>query len=103
MDNNSEKKMSKTTLVSVIICAFVFLVALVSFFILPDKICVQIMSDPSNPETNTAIFLVAGVLVVGLASMMCIMSENVKKWIATEAVLAIAVVGCVVYNYIVLC
>ena len=103
MDNNSEKKMSKTTLASVIICAFVFVVALVSFFVLPQKICVQIMSDPSHPETNTAVFLIAGVLVVGLASMMCMMSDNVKKWLAIETVLAIAVVGCTVYNYIVLC
>ncbi|MBO5869123.1 MAG: hypothetical protein J6Q89_00085 [Clostridia bacterium] len=103
MNSNSEQKYSKTTIVSVIICAFVFLVAIVSFFILPQKICVQIMSDPSHPETNTAVFLVAGVLVVGLASIMCMLSENAKKWIATESLLAIAIIGCLVYNYVILC
>ncbi len=99
---NETARYSKITVISVIICAIVFVCAVISFFLLPEKIFVQIMANSSTPETSTSIFLIAGVLIVGLASLMCILSENSKKWLATQSVLAIAVVGCLVYNYVVL-
>jgi len=63
---------------------------------------VQLFSENSLPETSTAVFLTAGVLIVFLASLMCILGDNPKKWIAMQAVLALAVIGYIVYNYTVL-
>ena len=101
-ETNENRGYNKLTIVSVVICAIVFATAVIGFFLLPQKIFVQLMSGSSQPETNTAWFLVAGVLIVGLASLMCILTENQRKWLATESALAIAVIGCIVYNCIVL-
>jgi len=95
-------KYDKITVASIAVSAFVFVCSAVSFFLLPEKIFVQLMTGSSMPETSTKLFLIASVLIVGLASLMCILAENSKKWLAIQSVLAIAIVGCLVYNYIVL-
>ncbi len=95
-------KYDKITVASIAVSAFVFVCSAVSFFLLPEKIFVQLMTNSSTPETGTALFLIASVLIVGLASLMCILTENPRKWLAIQVVLAISIVGCLVYNFIVM-
>ena len=76
--------------------------AIVSFFLLPQKIYVQIISETRLPETGTLFFLTVGFLMVAVAGAMSIFNENGKKWIALQSVLFIGYIGCLVYNMIVL-
>ena len=98
--NNGE--LDKIKVASVAVCSLVFVFAIVGFFVLPEKIYVQLFSGVPVPETSTVLFIIGSALTVALASLMCILSENTKKWLATETVLAILVIGCMVYNFIVL-
>ena len=95
-------KYNKITLASIAVCVVTLITAVTGFFTLPQKIFVQVMANSSTPETSTTLFLIASVLIVVLASMMCIFSENTKKWLAIEVVLAIAFLGCLVYNFMVM-
>lgn len=99
---NNEFKLDKIKKISVAVCALNFVFSLLSFFLLPEKIYVQLFSGIPVPETSTALFVIASALIVALAATMCLLSENTKKWLATEAVLTLAVIGCEVYNFIVL-
>ena len=100
MEQNQNNK--KYLYLTVAISGIVFIAALIGFFILPEKIFVQIISDSKLPETSTSVFLIIGVLIVFLASLMCVLGENAKKWIAIQTVLSLAVIGYIVYNYMVL-
>ncbi len=95
-------KENKLLIVSLVVFLVTLLIALVGAFLLPEKIFVQVFSETSLPETGKIFFLSASVVVVALSSTMCFFAENVKKWLALESVLAIAVVGCIIYNFIVL-
>ncbi len=99
---NTEKLKDKNIIASLSVLAVSVIATVVGFFLLPDKIYVQLFSEIKMPETDALIFLVAATLVVGLACLMCVFTENKKKWLATEVVLAILHFGCIVYNYIVL-
>lgn len=76
--------------------------AIVSFFLLPQKIYVQIIRESRLPETGTLTFLIIGVIAIAVAGAMCFYNENGKKWIALQSVLMIGFIGCLVYNMIVL-
>ena len=102
MNEMNDRNEKKYTYLTIGISGITFIAALAGFFILPEKIFVQLFSENSLPETSTAVFLTAGVLIVFLASLMCILGDNPKKWIAMQAVLALAVIGYIVYNYTVL-
>ena len=96
MDKNALK------IASLAISATSLAFAIVSFFLLPQKIYVQIISETRLPETGTLVFLIIGVLAIAVAGAMSIFNDNGKKWIALQSVLMIGFVGCLVYNMIVL-
>ena len=98
MEDNSKR----IKLISLAIAAISFVFAVISYFLLPDKIFVQIVGAGHSPETKTLIFLLMGVLIIGLAGAMCIFTDNGRKWIALESVIAIAFNGCIIYNFLVL-
>ena len=77
-------------------------VALVLFFLLPDKIFVQLIDSGKTPETSTVLFLAVGALIIVGSGAMSLFNENGKKWIALQSVVAIGFVGCLVYNLFVL-
>ncbi len=89
-------------LASGVIVAVSLVFAIVSYFLLPEKIFVQLFESSNIPETKTSVFLIAGVLIIGLASVKCFLTDNGKKWIALQSVIAIAFSGCLIYNIIVL-
>ena len=99
---NMEKLKNKNIIASIAVLAVSVIASAVGAFLLPEKIYVQLLSETRVPETNTVFFLVAAAIVVGIACLMCIFTENKKKWLATEVVLAILHVGCVIYNCVVL-
>lgn len=76
--------------------------AAVGAALLPEKIFIELFSESSRPETNKLLFLVISTLVVGVAAAMCLFTENAKKWLATEAVVAILELIAVVLNIIVM-
>jgi hypothetical protein len=84
------------------ISAFCFVFAIVSFFLLPEKIFVEVLGNSPVPETSTLLFCVIGALLVAASGIMSIYIENGKKWIALQSVLCIAFVGCLIYNLTVL-
>lgn len=98
--NNSNR--NKYIYPTVAVSGITFIAAIAGFFILPEKIFVQILDASGSPETSTALFLAVGILTVFIASLMCVFGGNPKKWIAVQVVLAISVIGCIVYNYVVL-
>ncbi len=87
---------------SVAIAAIGFVVAIVSFFLLPEKIFVEVLGNSPVPETSTVSFLIIGFLLIAASGAMSIYIENGKKWIALQSVLCIAFIGCLAYNFIVL-
>lgn len=89
----------RTRIIACVLFALSFLLAAVSYFLLPEKIFVQIINAGSVPETNTLLFLIAGVLLNGLAGVMTEISDAPKKYLALQAVLVIAFVGCIAYNF----
>lgn len=96
MDKNAIK------IASASISAVSLLFAVISFFLLPEKIFVEVFSQAPVPETGTLFFLAVGFLMVAVAGAMSIFNENGKKWIALQSVLFIGYIGCLVYNLIVL-
>ncbi len=92
----------KSTVAALAVCTAALIAAVFGFFALPEKIFVQLLSSGNAPETSKILFLSVGAVLTAVASAMCIFAENSKKWLALEAVLAIAFVGCIVYNYAVL-
>ena len=92
----------KNKLFSFLLFISAVIVAVIGFVLLPDKIFVELFSKSAYPETGKVLFLSVGLVVVALPTVMCFYAENVKKWLATEAVVSIAYVGCIVYNLIVL-
>lgn len=84
------------------ISAFCFVFAIVSFFLLPEKIFVEVLGNSPVPETSTLLFCVIGALLVAVSGIMSFINENGKKWIALQSVLCIAFAGCLVYNLTVL-
>ena len=91
----------KAKVISVGISAVCAVFALASYFLLPERIFVEILSG-RVPETVTSIFLLIGTMIIVLAGMMCFYGREPKKWLALQSVLAIAFIGCLVYNHIVL-
>lgn len=91
----------KAKIISCAVTAAAFVLSVVSFFVLPDRISVQLIGS-GYPETNTLAFLLVGFLSVALCGAMCIFNENGKKWIAMQSVLAIAYCGYLIVNMIVL-
>lgn len=87
---------------AVAVGAISFVCAVVGYFVLPDKIFVQLLEQSSRPETSTLLFLIAGAVITNLCAVMFYFTEKVKKWFALQVVIAIAFVGCLVYNFIVL-
>ena len=96
MDKNVTKP------VSIAISAVSLVFAVISYFLLPEKIFVEVFSKEPVPETGTLFFLTVGFLMVAVAGAMSIFNENGKKWIALQSVLFIGYIGCLVYNLIVL-
>ncbi len=92
----------KSTVAALAICIAALIAAVFGFFALPEKIFVQLLSSGNAPETSKILFLSVGAVLIAVTSAMCIFTEKSKKWLALEAVLTIAFVGCVVYNYVVL-
>lgn len=84
-------------IISCAVTAAVFILSVVSFFILPERIYVQLIGS-GYPETNTLAFLLIGVISVALCGAMSVFTEKGKKWIAMQSVLAIAYCGCLIYN-----
>lgn len=76
--------------------------AVVGYFVLPDKIFVQLLEQSNSPETSTLLFVIAGAVITNLCTAMCLFTDKVKKWFALQVVIAIAFVGCLVYNLIVI-
>ena len=96
-----EKNLVRTASIS--ISAVCFILAVVSYFLLPERIYVEIFSFRNLPETSTLVFTAVGFLLVAVSGLMCIYySEKGKKWIALQSVLAIAFAGCLIFNLIVL-
>lgn len=95
-------KENKLLTASLAVLASAAVAVVIGFVFLPDKIFVQLFSASSLPETGKVLFLSVSLLVVALSSVMCFFTENIKKWLALESVLAIAVAGCIAYNLIVL-
>jgi hypothetical protein len=95
-------KEDKNLLFAVSVFVLTAAATVVGFVLLPQKMFVELFSQRSVPETSKTIFLSIGLIVVALSGIMCFFAENVKKWLATEVVLSLAFVGCIVYNLIVL-
>ena len=95
-----DKNVLKIASLSISATSLVF--AIISYFVLPEKIFVQIISETRLPETSTALFIIFGFLMVAVSGVMSIFNEKGKKWIALQSVLFIGFVGCLVYNMIVL-
>lgn len=96
-------KQNKLLIASLAVFFVTLVAAVVGLVLLPQKMFVQLFSETDLPETGKVLFLSASVIVVAISSAMCFFAENIKKWLALESVLAIASVGCIVYNLIVLC
>lgn len=95
-------KNKKERITAIVIFAATVIAALVGAVILPEKIFVELFSGSSLPETSKILFLIAAPIIVCVSGVMCFLAENAKKWLATETVLAAAVLICIVYNIIVL-
>ncbi len=100
-------KNDKILLASLLISVVSFMLVILGFALLPDKIFVSLFSESSRPETDKTFFLVASFATIVLSAVMSFVSalffdSKTRKWLALEAVLAIAFIGCVVYNCIVL-
>lgn len=95
-------KNKKEHIAAIAIFASAVIAAAVGAVLLPEKIFVQLFSESSRPETSKALFLIVSSAIVCVSGAMCLFTENAKKWLATEAVLAAAELICIVYNLIVL-
>lgn len=104
MQNNHEpaKFSLRENIAPLSVFAASVVISVLGILLLPEMIYVQIFSEAPNPETGTVFFLTAAALVVGLSGLMSIITDNRKKWLALESVLAILQLGCVVYNFVVL-
>ncbi|MBR4279047.1 MAG: hypothetical protein IKT34_02615 [Clostridia bacterium] len=94
--------MNKHQKISVAIAAVAFACALFAFFRLPDKLFVELFSNRPDPETNKLTFLIGGFCITALSCLMCVISENHKKWLALCALVAALFIGCLIYNFAVL-
>lgn len=77
-----------------LLLAVVAAVNSVGVFLLP-RLFSNVISPYRIPSLS---FLVGGILLVGVSGIMAVFGPKPKKWIAMEAVLAIADVALVLYN-----
>lgn len=99
MDFLKRLKEDKFLFASIAVFIFAAFVCIAGMIFLPEKIYVQLFSERSTPETPRNLFLLASLFVIALSSLMCFLTDKVRKWVATEVVLAIAFAGCVIYNF----
>ena len=91
----------KKSLAALLIAAASLVYAAVSFFLLPKKIYIQFINSPGYPETNRNFFLICGILLVIASALMTVFFEQKrKKWLATEAIVAILFAIGITVNYI---
>lgn len=102
MQNNRFCIILRENIAQILIFAFSVAVSVAGIVLLPEKIYVQIFSEMASPETGTILFLLASAFAVGLCALMSVTTENKRKWLTLESVLAIAQTFAVVYNFIVM-
>ena len=89
-----KKHFDPINLTAGLILAAVAVINSVGVFLLP-----KLFSNGITPYRVPSLsFLVGGILLVGVSGIMAVFGPNPKKWIAMQAVLAIADVALVLYN-----
>lgn len=89
-----KKHFDPINLAAGLILAAVAVVNSAGVFLLP-----KLFSSGISPYRVPSLsFLVGGILLVGVSGIMAVFGPKPKKWIAMEAVLAIADVALVLYN-----
>ncbi len=95
-------KNNKLIRISLSIALLSAVVSVVGILVLPEKLYIQLFSAIPVPETDSILFFAASAIIVCLSSVMCVLTADVKKWLALETVLAILQIGATVYNMAVL-
>ena len=89
-----KKHFDPINLAAGILLAVVAVINSVGVFLLP-----RLFSGGISPYRVPSLsFLVGGILLVGVSGIMAVFGPKPKKWIAMEAVLAVADVALVLYN-----
>lgn len=89
-----KKHFDPINLAAGLILAAVAVINSVGVFLLP-KLFSNVISPYRVPSLS---FLVGGILLVGVSGIMAVFGPKPKKWIAMEAVLAVADGALVLYN-----
>ena len=89
-----KKHFDPINLAAGILLAVVAVINSVGVFLLP-----KLFSNGISPYRIPSLsFLVGGILLVGVSGIMAVFGPKPKKWIAMEAVLAVADAALVLYN-----
>ena len=92
-----KKHFDPINLAAGILLAIVAVINSVGVFLLP-----RLLSGGISPYRVPSLsFLAGGILLIGVCGIMAVFGPRPKKWIAMEAVLAIADAALVLYNFLI--
>ena len=95
-------KTDKLIRISLSVALLSVVISVVGLSVLPEKLYIQLFSEIPVPETDSVLFFAVSAIMVCLSSAMCVLTADVKKWLALETVLIILQLGAAAYNTIVL-
>jgi uncharacterized membrane protein YidH (DUF202 family) len=96
-------KLNKHSVISILLAVFTFIINVISFFLLPDKIITQITFTGSSRNTSTILYLVLLSVLTSAAAGMSIYSEKnlaekQPKWLTISIILTILNMAVIIYN-----
>lgn len=99
-ENNGKEKFvfEKSDIIPALIGGITLIMNIVSYFFLPETLVTGFRMFNETPHCGRLMYVIMASFLVVTPSLMCILTEKKKKWLAFAAVLGTANVVCLALN-----